>query len=112
ACGGDKRTTEAQRTQRQGTQRKDKSIGHGQMPGSNHFSCLLCVPCLCVLCASVVRFYLSSLNRMFLKVTSIVGPWCSCQAIMPSSGSVSKSASTVVSPLSLIVMCLPTHLIE
>src|SRR5579885_2149637 len=68
------------------------------------------------------HFLLRSLNWMFLNVTSIdLNPECSCQAMMPSSGSTcrplpfdahawSKSWSTVVSPFSLIVTCLPTHL--
>ena len=39
-------------------------------------------------------------------------PAWSWKAMMPSSGIFAKSSSTVVSPLTLMVTCLPTHLME
>ncbi len=50
----------------------------------------------------------TSLNRMFLKVTSIGPPEWSWKAMTPVSGALGNSPSTVVLPFSLIVMCLPT----
>src|SRR6185437_13453246 len=63
---------------------------------------------------SLVAFFalLKSLNWMSLKITSIdLKPACNCQAMIPSSGILGKSPSTIVSPLTLMVTCLPTHLI-
>ncbi len=63
-------------------------------------------------CRDSSHFALKSLNSIFLKITSIGPPWCNCQAMMPSSGILAKSPSTVVFPFSLMVTCLPTHLME
>src|SRR5207253_5355485 len=53
-------------------------------------------------------FLLRSVKRMWRKVTSIGGPAWSCSAMMPSSGILGNSWSTVVTPLTRIVTCLPT----